>query len=230
MLESYHPTTELKAIERLRLIELELVVEQGLQTFYEVGKALEEIRGQKLYRETDPTFEAYCRNKWNIARRTAYQLIDAAKVMENLAEVEGSKPTKESQVRPLTKLDPELQIKIWEEALELATNGKPTGASVKKLVDKHLSSDGEQTKPSSKNGYSDLDRLRLENQHLKERLKQNDAEREKRAAEIAAEFEELRRENQQLREENRQLRLQLADMTAKYEAVLARLETIEKGK
>ena len=98
------------------------------------------------------------------------------------------------------------------------------------MVDKHLSSDEEQTKPSAKNDYSDLDRLRLENQHLKERLKQNDAEREKRAAEIAAEFEELRRENQQLREENRQLRLQLADMTAKYEAVLARLETIEKGK
>jgi hypothetical protein len=204
MLESYHPTTELKAIERLRLIELELVVEQGLQTFYEVGKALEEIRAQKLYRETDPTFEAYCRNKWNIARRTAYQLIDAAKVMENLAEIEGKKPTKESQVRPLAKLDPELQIKVWEEALEMATNGKPTGASIKRLVDKHLSSEGESTKPSSKNGYSDLDRLRLENQELKERLKQNDVERERRAAEVAKELERLRAENRQLKAELRQ--------------------------
>jgi regulator of replication initiation timing len=230
MLESYNATAQLTKLERLRLTQLESIVEQGLQTFYEVGKALEEIRDQKLSRETERTFEAYCRNKWNIAKRTAYQLIDAAQVMENLAEIEGSKPTNERQVRPLAKLDPELQIKIWEEALELATNGKPTGASVKRLVDKHLSSDEEQTKPSSKNGYSEIDRLRLENQHLKERLKQNDAEREKRAAEIAAQFEELRRENQQLREENRKLRSQLADMTAKYEAVLARLEAIEKGK
>ena len=207
MLERHHPTTKPKAIERLRLIELGLIVEQELQTFYEVGKVLEEIRNQKLYRETDRTFEAYCRNKWNIARRTAYQLIDAAKVMKNLAQIEGEKPTKESQVRPLTRLNPELQIKIWEEALELATNGKPTGASVQRLVDKHCSSDGEKRKPSSKNGCSELDRLRLENQELKKELEGRD--RERRGAEIAAELEELRRENQQLREENRQLTQQL---------------------
>ncbi len=228
MLESSPAKTKLTKLERLRLTELESIVEPGLKTFDEVGKALEEIRNQKLYRETERTFQAYCRNKWNIARRTAYQLIDAARVMENLAEIGIPKPTKESQVRPLTKLDPELQIKIWEEALELATNGKPTGAAVKKLVDGHLSSEGEKTKPSTKNGYSELDRLRLENQELKEELGRRD--REKRPAEIAAELDRLRRENQQLREENRRLTSQLADMTAKYEAVLAKLESIEKGK
>lgn len=204
MLESSPAKTKLTKLEKLRLTELESTVKQGLKTFYDLGKALKEIRDQKLYRESDGTFEAYCRNKWNIARRTAYQLIDAAQVMENLAEIEGKKPTKESQVRPLSKLDPDLQIKIWEEALESATNGQPTGAAVKRLVDKHLYSDEDKTKPSSSNGYSELDRLRLENQKLKERLKQNDAERERRAAEVAKELERLRAENRQLKAELRQ--------------------------
>lgn len=263
MLESYDATVKLKPIERVRLTELESIIEQGLQTFYDVGKALDEIREQKLYRETDHTFEAYCRNKWSIARRTAYQFIDAAKVMENLAEAD-NKPTKERQVRPLTKLPPELQAQIWQEALESASNGKPTGAAVQRLVDKYLSSEKENTKrSSSNNGFSELDRLRLENERLKEELDRKDIERERRAAEVAKELERLREENRQLKAELRQrdidwerrlaferrkiraeyeeeinslkaqvtsLTQQLADMTAKYEAVLARLETIEKGK
>jgi hypothetical protein len=223
MLNIQEPDIQLNTQEQARLDELESTIEQGLKRFYEIGKALDEIRQSRLYRQSHNNFEAYCRDRWGIARQTANRFIAATQVVDNLAQTNLEIPKKENQVRPLTKLDPELQIKIWEEALEMATNGKPTGASVKRLVDKHLSSDGENTKASSKNGYSEIDRLRLENQHLKERVKQNDAERERRAAEVAKELERLRAEN-------RQLRLQLADMTAKYEAVLARLETIEKGK
>jgi len=230
MLIIQEPEAQLDTQEQARLDELESTIEQGLQGFYELGKALDEIRQSRLYRQSYKNFEAYCRDRWGIARQTAHRFIAATQVVDNLAKTDLQIPKKENQVRPLAKLTPEQQVKIWGEAVDLAQDGQPTGASVKRLVDKHLSSDEEQTKPSSKNGYSELDRLRLENQHLKERLQQNDTEREKRAAEIAAQFEELRRENQQLREENRQLRSQLADMTAKYEAVLARLETIEKGK
>lgn len=237
MLITQEPEAQLDTQEQERLDELESTIEQGLQGFYELGKALDEICQSRLYRQSHKNFEAYCRERWGIARQTAHRFIAATQVVDNLAKTGLQIPKKENQVRPLAKLSPELQVKIWGEAVDLALDGQPTGAAVKRLVDKHLSSDGEQTTPSAKNGYSDLDRLRLENQHLKERLKQNDAEREKRAAEVAAQFEELRRENQQLREENRQLRSQvatltqkLADMTAKYEAVLARLETIEKGK
>ncbi len=230
MLIIQEPEAQLDTQEQARLDELESTIEQGLQRFYEIGKALDEICQSRLYRQSYKNFEAYCRDRWGIARQTAHRFIAATQVVDNLAKTGLQIPKKENQVRPLAKLTPEQQVKIWGEAVDLALDGQPTGASVKRLVDKYLSSDEEQTKPSSNNGYSELDRLRLENQHLKERLKQNDTEREKRAAEIAAQFEELRRENQQLREENRQLRLQLADMTAKYEAVLARLESIEKGK
>jgi len=223
MLIIQEPEAQLDTQEQARLDELESTIEQGLQRFYEIGKALDEICQSRLYRQSYKNFEAYCRDRWGIARQTAHRFIAATQVVDNLAKTGLQIPKKENQVRPLAKLTPEQQVKIWGEAVDLAQDGQPTGASVKRLVDKHISSDEEQTKPSSKNGYSDLDRLRLENQHLKERLKQNDAEREKRAAEVAKELERQRAEN-------RQLRSQLADMTAKYEAVLARLESIEKGK
>lgn len=267
MLNIQEPDTQLDTQEQARLDELESTIEQGLQRFYETGKALDEIRQTRLYRQSHKNFEAYCRERWGIARQTANRFIAATQVIDNLVKTDLQIPQKENQVRPLTKLSPELQVKIWEEAVDLALGGQPTGAAIKRLVDKHLSSEGESTKPSSKNGYSDLDRLRLENQELKERLKQNDVERERRAAEVVKELERLRAENRQLKAELRQrdmdwesrlavertkireeirgeyegqinaltsqvttLTQQLADMTAKYEAVLARLETIEKGK
>lgn len=106
---------QLNASERARLDELETAIDRGLQTFYEVGKALEEIREQKLYRETHKTFEAYCRDRWGIARQRAYQFIDAALVMENLSTMVDKIPTKERQVRPLTQLPPALQLEIWQQ-------------------------------------------------------------------------------------------------------------------
>ena len=109
---------QLDATEKARLDELETVIERGLQTFYEVGKALEEIREQKLYRETHKTFENYCRDRWGMARPTAYRFINAAQVMENLSPIGDILPRKENQVRPLTQLSPELQIKIWQQQLE----------------------------------------------------------------------------------------------------------------
>jgi hypothetical protein len=193
--------TQLNTEERVRLQELESVVEQGLQTFYEVGKALDEIRENKLYRETHKTFEAYCQAKWGIARRTAYQFIDAAQVMKNLCAIAHKIPTKENQVRPLTGLSPELQLEIWQEAVALSPNGSPTGASVKRLVEERVGS--EKTGQSSK-ATSELDRLRSENQRLKEQIKQQNLERERRSTAVALELEQLRSENRQLKAELRQ--------------------------
>ncbi len=36
-----------------------------VQTFYEVGNALLQIRDERLYRQTHSTFEEYCREKWS---------------------------------------------------------------------------------------------------------------------------------------------------------------------
>jgi hypothetical protein len=68
--------------ERHDLEALEDVVQRGLATFIEVGKALAEIRDRRLYRQTHGTFEEYCHDKWLLSRTRAYRLIDAAAVAE----------------------------------------------------------------------------------------------------------------------------------------------------
>lgn len=286
--ETEYANTQLNTEERVRLQELESVVEQGLQTFYEVGKALDEILENRLYRETHKTFEAYCREKWGIARRTAYQFIDAAQIMENLCMNMHIIPPKKNQILPLSGLPPELQLEIWQEAMALSPNGSPTGAAVKRLVEERVGS--EKTGRGSK-ATSELDQLRSENQRLKEQIKQQNIERERRSAAVALELEQLRSENRRLKAELRQrdldwevrlaservkireevraelteqireqvkaelteqiraevkaeyegqindlksqvnsLTQQLAEMTANYQAVLARLEAIEGAK
>ena len=73
----------------------------------------------RLNRSHHSTFESYCREKWGMARRTAYQMIDAAEVVSNLDVRNCAQmPASESQARPLTKLEPEVQRMAWEEAVE----------------------------------------------------------------------------------------------------------------
>ena len=74
--------------EQFRLEQCEKIIERGLNTFVEVGRALTEIRDSKLYRISYKTFEAYCKERWEIGRSRAYELIDHAKVAE-IAEAVG---------------------------------------------------------------------------------------------------------------------------------------------
>lgn len=263
LLESEYATAQLDVAERTRLQELEFIVEHGLQTFYEVGKALEEIREQKLYRETHKTFEAYCQEKWGITKRRAYQFIDAAEIMENLCTNVHNSLVKEYQIRPLKGLPAELQLEIWQEAVESSPNGIPTGATVKRLVDERFPSLGSGRTP--KDTDSELEKLRSDNKRLREEIRSQNRERDRRAAAVALEMEQLRSENRQLKAELLQrdrdwevrlaverrkireevraelkaeyegqinsLTQQLAEMTANYHAVLARLTALEaKGK
>ncbi|MCL1472831.1 MICOS complex subunit MIC60 [Argonema antarcticum] len=202
ILQSDCANAQLDPTEQRRLEELEAIVEQGLQTFYEVGKALDEIREKKLYRETHKTFEDYCKEKWGIARRRAYQFIDAAHVLQNLCTNGTQIPKSERQVRPLTGLSPELQLELWQEAVASAPNGIPTGAAVQRLVDERVSS--RTTRRTAGDTSEELGQLRLENQRLKEQIRQRDLDRERRTAAVAAEIEQLREENRQLKAELRQ--------------------------
>ena len=56
------------------------------RAFYEAGMALMQLRDRRLYRTTHPTFEDYCRDRFNYTRRRPYQLIEAAIVYDNLID------------------------------------------------------------------------------------------------------------------------------------------------
>ena len=126
--------------DKKRLEELETIIDRTQHSFVECGCALKEIQTDRLYEKVRgvASFETYIRDRFGMARRTAYQLIDASKVIENVrncGQVEVL-PATESQARPLTRLkdDPEKQRVAWQKAVETAPEGKVTAAHVRKVV------------------------------------------------------------------------------------------------
>ena len=62
------PFAALTPIESDRLALEESTIDRGLKTFVAVGNALAAIRDKRLYRQTHGTFEAYCEQRWNLAK------------------------------------------------------------------------------------------------------------------------------------------------------------------
>lgn len=121
--------------ERDQLDVLEEVIDNGLQTFVDVGNALMEIRDGRLYREAFGTFEDYCRERWGFTQQSATRYIRASQTVQNLqSEPMGSLPTSERQARPLTRLEPEQQREAWQRAVETAPEGKVTAKHVAQVA------------------------------------------------------------------------------------------------
>lgn len=118
------------------LERLEGIIRRNLQSFYEVGRALMEIRDKRYYHDVlgYETFEAYCKAKWDFRRSYAYRLIESANVIDVVSPIGDTKPTTESQARPLARLEPEKQREAWAKAVETAPEGKVTAAHVYKIV------------------------------------------------------------------------------------------------
>ena len=101
-----------------RLGELETVIDHSRRSFYAVGKALYEIRENRLYKFLlYDTFDAYARNRWAMSKSHAYRLIEAYRIIENLSPIGDRLPENESQVRPLAMLTPLEQRNIWRQFL-----------------------------------------------------------------------------------------------------------------
>ena len=147
--ESFPGTGEqLSVREETRLKELEVVIIKNFKAFYEVGRALREIRDSKLYRETHETWKDYCKDLYDLAERTAYQYIDASSVVDNLKiefqnlrncagfekDADIPLPINEAQARALSSVPPDQQPEVWKTALETAPNGRITAAHIKKTV------------------------------------------------------------------------------------------------
>ncbi len=117
--------------EQARLKKCEAVIERGLKSFMEVASAILTIKEDKLYRAQYPTFEAYCRQRWDFGSRRAQQLMAGAGVVNLLAmppEPAAVLPTSEKQVRPLVGLPKSQQKEVWNEAVRTAPAGKTVPA------------------------------------------------------------------------------------------------------
>jgi hypothetical protein len=124
----------LSEAETIELDSLEATVQRGLRAFWEIGQALRVLRDKRLYRQHYETFEDYCINRWEMSRRSAYYLIDAAAVYENVNHGSQILPANERQARPLTALTPSEQQEVWEKAVSTAPNGKITATHITNVV------------------------------------------------------------------------------------------------
>ncbi|BAY35543.1 hypothetical protein H6G64_31450 [Calothrix sp. FACHB-156] len=120
--------------EAQELRRLEAKVERGLRAFWEIGQALRQIQDQRLYRQHYKNFEEYCINRWEMSRRSAYQLMEAASVYENVRHGAQILPANERQARPLTVLPPEKQREAWNKAVSTAPSGKVTSIHVAQVA------------------------------------------------------------------------------------------------
>ncbi|MTJ10644.1 hypothetical protein [Anabaena sp. UHCC 0204] len=147
---------EKKSAIAIELGTLENRIEKGLRAFWDIGQSLGQIRDKQLYRQSYKTFDEYCLNRWEMSRRSAYRLIQAALVYENVTRgsqnpetitpgsqsfvnvTHGSQnqilPTNERQIRPLVTLPPEKQREAWAKAVSTAPNGKVTSAHVAQVA------------------------------------------------------------------------------------------------
>ena len=126
---------ELSPEEEADRQRLELKVERAWE---EAARALRELRDRRLYRSSHKTFEQYCQDRFGYNRISAHYKIAASEVFENLlTKSEQIMPTKETQVRPLAKLDPDEQRQIWKQAVEAAGGKVPTERIVKDAVLRH---------------------------------------------------------------------------------------------
>lgn len=114
------------------LDECERVIERGLATFVDVGRALLRIRDERLYRERHETFEDYCQARWNFNRHRASQLISAVGVVTNVTVAGLPAPVNEGQARELARVPAPERAEVWHEAHE-RTGGKPTAAVVREI-------------------------------------------------------------------------------------------------
>jgi hypothetical protein len=117
--------------QQAMLASLEEKIEQGLQTFVEVGLALMEIRDRKLYRGEYSSFKEYCKERWNFSDSRGRQLILAAKFAIRAGEdrYNGNAPAvvlNERQARKLAREQREPEITEAEfEVIEEAKQPTP---------------------------------------------------------------------------------------------------------
>jgi hypothetical protein len=116
--------------ERSRLRSLEETIEHKRKDYFEVGLALAEIRERRLYRFEHPTFEAYCRSRWNWSRSYAHRVIDAALTAAALPPEQ--RPETESQARELARVVPEHRAEVLARA---RASGKLTAAAIRQAAE-----------------------------------------------------------------------------------------------
>ncbi|GAA2154212.1 hypothetical protein GCM10009760_52920 [Kitasatospora kazusensis] len=81
-------------------MKCEAALENLRVAYWAAGKALEAIRGGRLYRAAHGTFEAYCLEQWDVTPQYAGKLIRSWRIAEKMFESLGQNRTIWKQLFP----------------------------------------------------------------------------------------------------------------------------------
>ena len=107
-----------------RLEDLEAIIDAGLTSFAQVGKALATIKAKRLFAAQYETWEDYLLNRWKITADYANRLVAAADVALELVRAGLPEPTRASHARTLATIPAEQRVEVWTDALD-AAQGNP---------------------------------------------------------------------------------------------------------
>lgn len=111
------------------------------------GTELAAIRERKLYtlRYNCSTFEEYCEFRWEIQKKHAYRLMDAAAFAEKVSNWTLSLPARESHIRPLIDrlstregYTDDDRISVWRDVLATASGSHIKAADVDNAINEFL--------------------------------------------------------------------------------------------
>lgn len=119
-------TDGLTTTEAAALAREEITIRDGIESFKAVGLALARVRDGRLYRATHETFDAYCRERWDMDRTYAHRVIESAAIaavlpIDNIW-----------QGRALAAVPPDQRAEVLKTA---AAAGPVTAKSIKQAAD-----------------------------------------------------------------------------------------------
>ncbi|MEM8602592.1 MAG: hypothetical protein AAGF24_01990 [Cyanobacteria bacterium P01_H01_bin.121] len=123
--------------EEALLARCEREAQEGLKGVARLGRALQIIRDQRLYRRDFHTFEEYVQDRFGIERQTAYRFIDGYQVISDLRGRELNPrllPSTESQARELKRVTPNKRPAVLKAAASLHPDGKITARNIKQAA------------------------------------------------------------------------------------------------
>lgn len=135
----------LTEFQKIRLRELEAIIQADLASFRAVIKALTELHDSRVYRFHAKSWEGYLKFKWpsiheDFGIRRIFQLMEHERTVQSVEAESANRgshfplPDNERQTRPLTQLPVEERPAAWQLAVE-ANDGKvPTGVQVAATV------------------------------------------------------------------------------------------------
>ena len=112
--------------EQERFHELEIIIEEGREAWYNVGCAIWEIRERKLYKPDYKTFEEYCKERWGWSRRHCDQVASASRIIQLLpdAKTRTAVPISRAAATELGKVPEEERPAVIAEASKATPKGK----------------------------------------------------------------------------------------------------------